>query len=344
MTRQTGPTQSSLAAVLSLRQLRLTLPRAGQRYELIKGIDLDLHAGEVLGLVGESGCGKSLIGNALLGLLPSPQASMQSQKFLLNGEHDLTTADEKRWRKLRGRHLAMIFQEPHSALDPVFTIGQQMLRVIRRHLSLDRRRAMDVAVASLVDCGLADSQRILQAYPHQLSGGMRQRVMIAMALSCKPEALIADEPTSALDITSRDQVLALLRHAAVHHGTAILLISHDLAAVARICDRALVMYAGRVLESGPAAVLLGQPLHPYTAALLQATPRISTHISSRQPPTVKPIAGRVQALHLAVPGCAFAARCQRATELCSQQSPSLQAGNQSEHRVACHHPLADFVS
>jgi len=155
--------------------------------------------------------------------------------------------------------------------------------------------------------------------------------------------LIADEPTSALDITSRDQVLALLRHAAVHHGTAILLISHDLAAVARICDRVLVMYAGRVLESGPAAVLLKQPLHPYTAALLQATPHISTHISSGQPPAVKPIPGRVQALHLAVPGCAFKGRCQRATELCSRQLPRLKPGSRSEHHVACHHPLPGFA-
>jgi len=340
---QASQTHSSPQAVLSLRQLRLSLAQAGQQFELIKGIDLDLHAGEVVGLVGESGCGKSLTGNALLGMLPSPQARMQCQEFLLNGEQDLAKADEKRWRQLRGRHLAMIFQEPHAALDPVFTIGQQMQRVIRRHMSVNRRRSGDLAAASLADCGLADGQRILNAYPHQLSGGMRQRVMIAMALSCKPEVLIADEPTSALDITSRDQILALLRHAAVHHGSAVLLISHDLAAVARICDRVLVMYAGRMLESGPAATVLSQPSHPYTAALLQATPRISTRTSSRQPPTVKPIPGRLQALHLPASGCAFTARCQRATELC-QQLPELQPDDRHQHRFACHHPLAGIAS
>ncbi len=340
MIQNVSQTQSEKQAVLSLRQLHLSLTQAGQEYELIKGIDLDLHGGEVVGLVGESGCGKSLTGNALLGLLPSAQAHVRSQNFLLNGKDDLRSADEGRWRKLRGRHLAMIFQEPQSALDPVFTIGQQMLRVIQRHSSVDRQRARDVAVASLADCGLVDSQRILQSYPHQLSGGMRQRVLIAMALSCKPEVLIADEPTSALDITSRDQVLALLRHAAVHHGIAILLITHDLAAVARICDRVLVMYAGRVLESGPAVALLNDPLHPYTNALLQATP----HVCSSQPPMVKPIAGRVQALHLAVSGCAFTARCPRATDLCIRQSPDLRAGDGNKRHVACHYPLADFAT
>ncbi len=337
-------TKSSPQTVLSLRGLRLSLTLAGQKHELIKGIDLDLQAGEVVGLVGESGCGKTLTGNALLGLLPSPKFRMQSQEFLLNGKHDLATADEKRWRQLRGRHLAMIFQEPQSALDPVFTIGQQMRRVIRRHKPVDRQRANEIALASLAECGLADGQRVLSAYPHQLSGGMRQRVMIAMALSCKPEVLIADEPTSALDISSRDQVLALLRRAALNHGTAVLLISHDLAAVARICDRALVMYAGRVLESGPTAVLFSQPRHPYSAALLQATPRISTHIGSQQPAIVRPIGGQVQALHLATAGCAYTARCQRATELCSQQIPGLQAGNLHAHAVACHHPLTGDVS
>lgn len=331
---------SSPQAVLSLRGLRLSLTLAGRQHELIKGVDLDLHAGEVLGLVGESGCGKTLTGNALLGLLPSPQARIYSQQFLLNSEHDLATADEKRWRELRGRHLAMIFQEPQTALDPVFTIGQQMRRVIRRHQPVDKRRANEIALASLADCGLADGQRILDAYPHQLSGGMRQRVMIATALSCRPEVLIADEPTSALDISSRDQVLALLRHAAVKHRTAVLLISHDLAAVARICDRVIVMYAGSVLESGPTAAIFSQTQHPYTAALLQATPRISRS----QPPEVKPIAGQVQPLHLQAVGCAYSARCPRATDLCSQHQPGLQAGHSSEHAVACHHPLAGNAS
>jgi len=320
--------------VLSVRQLRLFMPVAGQQRELIKGIDLDVQSGEVVGLVGESGSGKTLTGNALLGLLPSPLARMRSQRFVLGNQVDLAGADEKRWRTLRGRHSAMIFQEPQSALDPVFTIGQQMMRVIRRHVTREPQHAAALASASLADCGLADSARVLASYPHQLSGGMRQRVMIALALSCKPEVLIADEPTSALDISSRDQVLGLLRQAADRHGTAILLISHDLSAVARICDRAMVMYSGRIVESGPTSRLLRQPLHPYSAALLQATPRIS----SSRPILVQAIAGRVEALHATLPGCAFATRCPRATELCRQQLPELRK-HDNEQQVACHHPL-----
>jgi len=326
--------RSEQPVVLSLRQLRLSTPVAGHQRELIKGIDLELHSGEVVGLVGESGSGKTLTGNALLGLLPSPLSRMQSQQLLLANQLDLVTADEKRWRTLRGRHLAMIFQEPQSALDPVFTIGKQMLRVIQRHVPGDRKQAIAMASTSLADCGLGDTSRILASYPHQLSGGMRQRVMIALALSCKPEVLIADEPTSALDISSRDQVLSLLRQAADRHGTAILLISHDLSAVARICDRTMVMYSGRIVESGPTSRLLSQPLHPYSAALLQATPRISTS----DPIPVQAIAGRVEALHFTQPGCAFATRCPRSAELCRLQLPELKS-HPNGQLVACHYPL-----
>jgi peptide/nickel transport system ATP-binding protein len=322
--------------VLSVRQLRLTLPMGGHTCELIKGIDLDLHAGEVLGLVGESGCGKSLTANALLGLMPSAAARLQTDEFVLNGEHQLAALDEKHWSKLRGRQLAMIFQEPASALDPVFTIGQQMRRVIQRHLAVDRHQASSIASTSLAECGLNDSERVLASYPHQLSGGMRQRVMIAMALSCKPAVLIADEATSALDISSRDQVLTLLHQVAEHHGTAILLITHDLSALARICHRTLVMYAGRIVESGPTERLLKQPRHPYTAALLRATPRISLS----QPKPVQAIPGRAHALHQNPPGCAFAKRCTSATNLCTQQLPVLQPDDTTGRSLACHHPLS----
>lgn len=320
--------------VLSVRQLRLSLPINGQACELIKGIDLDLHAGEIVGLVGESGCGKSLTANALLGLLPSSSARLQAERFVLNDEHELAALDEKHWRRLRGRRLTMIFQDPQSALDPVFTIGQQMLRVVQRHLAVDRREARSIASTSLVECGLNDSNRILGSYPHQLSGGMRQRVMIAMALSCEPAVLIADEATSALDISSRDQVLTLLQQVADRHGTAILLISHDLAAVARICNRTLVMYAGRIVESGPTERLLNQARHPYTQALLQATPRIGLP----RPQPVEAIFGRVHPLHQRLSGCAFAERCSAATDLCRRQLPALQADEHGRF-LACHHPL-----
>ncbi|MDZ4729386.1 MAG: ABC transporter ATP-binding protein, partial [Xanthomonadales bacterium] len=241
---------------------------------------------------------------------------------------------ENHWSMLRGHQLAMIFQDPQAALDPVFTIGQQMLRVVQRHLAVDRRGARSIASASLAECGLNDGDRILASYPHQLSGGMRQRVMVAMALSCKPAVLIADEATSALDISSRDQVLSLLQQAAKRYGTAILLISHDLAAVARICHRTLVMYAGRIIESGPTERLLSQPRHPYTAALLQATPRIGLP----RPQPIEAIPGKLHALHLRLTGCAFAERCSSATDLCRRQLPALKP-DEHAHFQACHHPL-----
>ncbi|HET6565054.1 MAG TPA: ABC transporter ATP-binding protein [Xanthomonadales bacterium] len=321
--------------VLSLRQLQVSLPYAGARCELVKGIDLDLYAGQVTGLVGESGCGKTLTANALLGLLPGRQAQMHTRRFELHGRTDLSQLDETGWRRLRGRQLAMIFQDPQSALDPVFSIGQQMVRVIQRQRRTDREAALDIARRNLSDCMLADTERILASYPHQLSGGMRQRVMVALALSCEPAVLVADEVTSALDISSRDQVLALLRRAAVERGIAILLISHDLAAVARICDQVLVMYAGRIVESGPTSLLLSRAQHPYTAALLQATARITDSLPAR----VQPIAGRVQALHQAVPGCSFAERCQWSSELCVEKLPKLDDNSGNGHQLACHHPL-----
>ncbi len=327
---------STQTAVLSVRQLRLSLPVAGRPCELIKGIDLDLHAGEIVGLVGESGCGKSLTANALLGMLPSAAARLQSDRFVLKGEHDLSALDERQWRRLRGRQLAMIFQEPLSALDPVFTIGQQMQRVIQRHWRLAGRKARSIAGDSLAECGLKETDRVLASYPHQLSGGMRQRVIIAMALSCEPAVLIADEVTSALDISSRDQILTLLQQVADRHDTAILLISHDLSAVARICDRTLVMYAGRMVESSPTQHLLSQPRHHYTAALLRATPRISLP----RPAPVQAIPGREHALYLNPPGCAFFGRCPAATDLCQQQLPMLRQSDETGHFFACHHPVA----
>lgn len=335
MTAETELPDHRQAAVLSVQQLRLSVGQGNRQSELIHDIDLELFAGEVVGLVGESGSGKSLTANALLGLLPSHQAQLHAQRFVLNGEQILADSREEQWRGLRGRHLAMIFQDPQSSLDPVFTIGQQMQRVIRRHLNVDRSQSRRIAASGLAECGLGDTERILHCYPHQLSGGMRQRVMIAMALNCSPQILIADEVTSALDISSRDQVLVLLRQIADRHGTAILLISHDLSAVARICDRLMVMYAGRIVESGPTTELLGQAAHPYTAGLLAATPRVS----QGKPLPVQAIAGSLHALQETLPACAFAPRCPAASAICSQQQPLLHDLGPTRHRLACHHPV-----
>jgi oligopeptide/dipeptide ABC transporter ATP-binding protein len=215
-----------------------------------------------------------------------------------------------------------------------------LLSVIRRHLKTDRKETLRIAEDTLVDCGLTDTRRILGSYPHEISGGMRQRVMIAMALSCQPKVIIADEPTSALDISSRDQVLALLFQAARKRQTAVLFISHDLAAVARICDRIMVMYSGRVVESGETVQVLGQPRHPYTAALLAATPKISTG----RPVPVRPIPGSASP-QLSLPAaCSFSGRCGFASELCSKQLPELKSHGEPVRTVACHHPLAGDVA
>ncbi len=336
-----GPaTATPPEAVLTLRGLRVSVPLSRGPAELLKGVDLDLHAGQVTGLVGESGCGKSLTANALLGLVPGPSAKVQAGQLTLrtgSADRDLSTLDEAGWRHLRGGQIAMIFQEPQSALDPVFRIGQQMARIISRHRRVDQHNAREIAVANLRDCGLADTGRILASYPHQLSGGMRQRVLIALALSCEPRVLIADEATSSLDISSREQVLALLRRAASQRGIAILLISHDLAAVARICDQVLVMYAGRVVESGPSSRLLSQPQHPYTSMLLQATARVSAHT----PIAVQPVAGRAADLAKHIRGCAFAERCNRASETCRQQRPEPVAEGDTPGYHCCFHPLGE---
>lgn len=335
-TRHDQHTAAGDRPVLSVRQLNLSLVRGKQFHTVLEGINLDIHPGEIVGLVGESGSGKSLTANALMGLLPAHGARLDAKTFVLGEEQDLSSLDEKRWRSMRGRDLAMIFQEPQLALDPVFTVGQQLLGVIRRHLKVHRKEALRIATDTLVDCGLTDTSRILGSYPHEISGGMRQRVMIAMALSCQPKLLIADEPTSALDISSRDQVLALLFQAARKRNTAVLFISHDLAAVARICDRTLVMYSGRVVESGDTVQLLGQPRHPYTAALLAATPRIN----AEGPVPVRPIPGTVNP-GLSLPSaCSFANRCSFASEVCRTQLPVLQSQDDYRGKVACHHPLA----
>ena len=330
--------QNTSNPVLSVRNLVLSQPSStpGQdRIALIKGIDLDLFAGEILGLVGESGCGKSLTAKALLGMLPAENVQLECDHFVYSGDQDLSRLNEKQWRSLRGGHLAMVFQEPQSALDPVFTVGQQLQRVIQRHLNLDRLASRNLASKTLEECGLADPERVLASYPHQLSGGMQQRVTIAMALACQANVLLVDEPTSALDMSSRDQVLGLLQNAARQRNTAVMMISHDLAAVARICDRLLVMYAGRLIETGPAEQVLAQPSHPYTAALIAATP----HLSDPPIRLVRPIAGQVSRLDQQGEACAFANRCSRASEICKLDQPQWSATQHSNGQVACHHAL-----
>jgi len=321
--------------------LSITFLVGESRVAVVDQVAFDLAPGEIVGLVGESGCGKSMTGAALLGMVPVPQGHVEARKMELSGQ-DLTALDEAGWRKVRGRALSMVFQEPLTALDPVFSIGSQMREVIQRHQVTTRREAAATATRMLEAAGFADPERIMRAYPHELSGGMRQRVMIAMAMSCKPRVLVADEPTTALDVTTQAQILQLIRRMARETDTAVLLITHDLGVVAETCDRAMVMYCGRIVEEGPVVRLFSRPAHPYTAGLLTALPRLTA--GPVEP--VSGIPGSVPGLAQRPGGCSFNTRCDHAAALCRSQVPELRTepgfhpGAWTEtHRFACHFPL-----
>jgi len=258
------------APVLSVRDLSVTLREGSRPTRVVDSIGFDLHSGEVLGVVGESGCGKTKTAEALMGLLPADRAVASAGRIRL-GDTDLATLPERALRRIRGRDISMVFQEPLTALDPVFQAGDALTAVFRRHRGMNRRQARQAALEMLTQVGFADAGRILCSYPHELSGGMRQRVLIAMAMACRPRVLIADEPTSALDVTTQAQVLQQLTTLAAAAGTAILLITHDLGIVAHYCDRALVMRRGRIVEDAPVGRLFEQPAHPYTRELLAAS-------------------------------------------------------------------------
>ncbi|CAB1129248.1 dipeptide ABC transporter (ATP-binding subunit) [Candidatus Hydrogenisulfobacillus filiaventi] len=297
--------------VLEVQDLVATFPGPSGRVAVVDGVSFHLRAGEVLALVGESGAGKSTLALALLRLLPEPPARIEQGVVAFRGR-DLLRLDRRALRQVRGRQAAVIFQDPLSALNPAYRAGDQVAEMLRVHGRLGRRAASGRAVALLEEAGLPDARAVAVRYPHQLSGGMRQRVLIAMALACRPRLLIADEPTAALDVTVQAGILALFRRVA-EGGTAVLFISHDLGVVAQVADRIGVLYAGRLVETGPAGLLLRDPRHPYTQALLAAVPRPDGPRPGASPPLPDPgpPAG----------GCAFAPRCPRAGPRCRAVPP-----------------------
>jgi peptide/nickel transport system ATP-binding protein len=300
----------------------------------VDGVDLTVEAGRTLGLVGESGCGKSVTALSIVGLLPRPAARIEAGRILFDGT-DLAQADEATLHRIRGRHIGMVFQEPMTALNPVQRIGRQVGEALRLHRGLDARAALTRAVELLHDVGIPDPELRVSEYPHQLSGGMRQRAMIATALACGPELLIADEPTTALDVTVQAQVLDLLRTLRRERSMGLLLITHDLGVIAENCDEVLVMYAGRVAERGPVAELFAEPRHPYTRGLLASMPRLETPRKTRLPV----IEGAVPSLAAMPEGCRFAGRCPWRTEQCRREVPALRA-IAPNRAVACHHAEA----
>ena len=297
----------------------------------VDGVDLHIDKGETLGVVGESGCGKTVTALSVMKLIPMPPGKIVEGQMLYGGR-DLVTLPPAQMRKVRGKEISMVFQEPMTSLNPVFTIGEQIAEAIRLHEGLGRRAAMDKTVDMLKLVHIPNPERRVKEYPHQLSGGMRQRVMIAMALSCNPKLLIADEPTTALDVTIQAQILDLLNELKAKLGMAVLLITHDMGVIAETAQRVMVMYAGKVVEEAPVKDLFKEPLHPYTQGLLRSIPRIDTAATHRK--RLEAIPGVVPSLLNLPKGCSFEPRCPHAKPVCKDQEPVLKEVKRG-HRVSC---------
>ncbi len=324
-------------AVLEVRDLSVSFRTPAGTLGAVRSVSLDVAAGEVVALVGESGSGKSTLGLGIMGLLESESGAVVSGHIRLTGKsgaaQDLTTLPERTLRGIRGSDVAMIFQEPLSSLNPIYTISHQICEAIRIHRSVPRREAQRDAVEALTALGVPDPDACMSRYPHQLSGGMRQRVMIAMALACHPALLIADEPTTALDATIQVQIVEHLRRIQEMTGMAILFITHNLGLVGEIADRALVMYAGEIVETGPVESVFRSPHMPYTRGLLESLPRIGR--TRRHGRRLAAIPGAVPSLLQRPAGCAFHPRCgHRLAGLCDAKPPSLEACA-ADRRVRC---------
>ncbi|MDE4174486.1 ABC transporter ATP-binding protein [Phaeobacter sp. PT47_59] len=316
--------------LLQIEDLRVTFNTRYGEVTALDGISMHVSEGETLGVVGESGCGKSITALSVMGLIPSPPGRIAGGSIRLNGE-DLTQASEARMRELRGAEMAMIFQEPMTSLNPVFTVGDQIAEAIMLHQNVSRDQAFRDAIALLDRVGIPSPDARARDYPHQLSGGMRQRVMIAMAVSCRPKVLIADEPTTALDVTVQAQIFDLLNEIQRDFGSAIILITHDMGAISEMADRVAVMYAGRVIEEARADDVLDHPQHPYARGLISCIPALG---KGDLPDTLAEIPGVVPPLHLLGAGCAFADRCSHRLARCDSEQPRLIA--HGHHPAACH--------
>ncbi len=295
----------------------------------LENVNLTIQSGEMMGLVGETGCGKSVMARSVLRLIPDPPGKITGGEILFKGE-DILKAHRRRLREIRGNRISMVFQEPMSSLNPVFTVGNQMEEVVILHQKVDRSRAKEICIQMLQQVKMPDPERVLGKYPHELSGGMRQRVMIAMELSCRPDLLIADEPTTALDVTVQGQVLTILDDLVRRIGVSVLFISHDLGVIAQLCDRVSVMYAGKIVETASVRNLFAAPYHPYTEGLLQAIPSVDKDRDS-----LLVIPGVVPRLINPPGGCRFHPRCTKRFDPCDNIVPELfEVG--PGHEVACH--------
>jgi oligopeptide/dipeptide ABC transporter ATP-binding protein len=319
-------------SLLSVEDLRVEFWTQRGTVFAVNGVSFEIGAGETLGIVGESGSGKSVTALAILGILP--RAARVAAGHARFGGRDLLTLSDRELRRIRGAEIAMVFQDPMTSLNPVLTIGRQLREAIETHLGLDRKAAEARAVELLDQVGIPSARSRIGDYPHQFSGGMRQRAMIAMALACEPKLLIADEPTTALDVTIQAQILDLLRTLVAERDTALILITHDLGVVAGMCERVHVMYAGMVMEEGPAESVFASPRHPYTLGLLQSVPRLDTPRGRK----LQPIEGAPRDMLRPLAACPFAPRCAYEVPDSHREVPRLYEVEPG-HRVACFNPV-----
>ncbi len=323
------------APLLELENLRVELTTKDGAAPVIDDLSFSLSAGETVSFVGESGCGKSMTALAIMGLLPAGIGRVASGSIRFNGE-DLTTASDARMREIRGNDISMIFQEPMTSLNPVFTIGEQIAEVLREHRNVSDAEAKSRAIELLDAVRIPNAKGRVNDYPHQMSGGQRQRVMIAIALACEPKILIADEPTTALDVTVQAQIFELMRDLGREFGTSMILITHDMGAVAEMAERMLVMYAGRKVEAGPVDQVIDHPQHPYTRGLISCVPHLLTELTDERPPLAE-IGGIVPSLkEFGRNACLYAARCEWADAKCNSERPQHDVAKNG-HETACWH-------
>ncbi|MGF3102892.1 ABC transporter ATP-binding protein [Rossellomorea sp. DUT-2] len=314
--------------VLSVQDLHVHFSTYGGEVKAVRGVNFDLHKGETLAIVGESGCGKSVTSQSIMRLIPSPPGKVTNGRILFKGK-DLLNVTEPQMRKIRGADISMIFQDPMTALNPTLTIGEQIIEGILQHNDVSKKQARQKAIEMLTLVSIPNPEERLKQYPHQFSGGMRQRIVIAMSLVCEPDVIIADEPTTALDVTIQAQILELFKEIQQKTGVSIILITHDLGVVAQVADRIAVMYAGKIVEEGNRREIFYHPQHPYTQGLLKSVPRLDLDGEE-----LIPIPGSPPDLFSPPVGCPFVPRCEKAMEVCERVYPAkTQLSN--DHHVDC---------
>jgi oligopeptide transport system ATP-binding protein len=322
--------------ILEVNNLHVSFHTYGGEVKAVRGVNFEVKKGETIAIVGESGCGKSVTAQTIMKLIPMPPGEIKEGSILFNGE-EISSKSDDQMEKIRGKEIGMIFQDPMTSLNPTMKVGRQITEGLMKHQKMSREQARERAIEMFRLVGIPQPESRVDQYPHEFSGGMRQRTMIAIALACNPNLLIADEPTTALDVTIQAQILELMKDIQKKMGTSIILITHDLGVVADMCDRIVVMYAGKVVETGTLDEIFYRPQHPYTKGLLKSVPRLDTNKNE----ALSPIFGTPPDLLNPPKGCAFCARCESAMKICQDNDPMLEKV-EGNHEAACwlHHPLA----